>query len=59
MKCPETRTCSVTYHNKAMYQVSVEYIKGYGKKSEKLQVGSIDRLMDEWTDAEQTYSLLR
>ena len=29
---PETRTCSVTYHNKAMYQVSVEYVKGYGKK---------------------------
>ena len=39
MKRPETRT-SVTNHNKARHQVSVEYIEGYGKKkSEKPQVG--------------------
>ena len=39
-----------------MYQVSVEYVKGYGeKKSEKPQVGRTDR----WTDREQTYSPVR
>ena len=34
MKRPETRTLSVTY-TKAMYQVSVEYVQGYGEKSQK------------------------
>ena len=43
MKLPETRTCSVTYHNKAMYQVSVdEYVRGFGKKSEKPPVGQTE-----------------
>ena len=32
MKRSETQTCSATYHNKVMYQVSVEYVKGYGGK---------------------------
>ena len=32
-KHPETRTCSVTYHNKAMYQVSIEYVKRYWEMS--------------------------
>jgi len=32
MKCPETRTGDVTHHHIAMYQVSVDYAKGYGKK---------------------------
>ena len=31
MKCPETRTGDVTHHPMAMYQVSVEDVKGYGK----------------------------
>ena len=31
-KRSEIRTCSGTYHNKAVYQVSVEYIEGYGGK---------------------------
>jgi len=35
MKCPETQTYSVTYHNKTMYQVSVEYVEGCGEKSLK------------------------
>ena len=41
----ETRICSATYHNKTMYQVSVEYVKGFGKKkSEKPQVGQMENL---------------
>ena len=46
MKCAETRTSSVNYRNKAMYKVSVEYAKGYGKQSEKPQCG-----MDGQTDS--------
>ena len=30
MKRLETQTCSVTYHNKAMDQISVGYVKGFG-----------------------------
>ena len=32
-KLPETRTSCETYHNKAMYQVSVVYVKGFEKKA--------------------------
>ena len=46
MKCPETQTCSVTYQNIAMYQVSIEYVEGYGKKFEKPQVGRTDGQTD-------------
>ena len=41
----ETQTCSATYHNKSMDQVSVQYVKEYPggkKKSENPLVG--------WTD---------
>jgi len=42
-KRPEIRTCSVTYHSNAMYQVSVEYVKRYGNKSKrKPQVRRMD-----------------
>ena len=51
-KRPETQTSSVTYYNKAMYQVSVKHVKGYGgEKSWGPQVGR--------TDWRQTYSPLR
>ena len=50
MKRRETRTLSVTYYIKTMYQVSVEYVKGYGKMSEKPQVGWKDRQRDGETD---------
>ena len=41
-KLPETQTCSVTY-NKAMYQVSVEFVKGYGRKKVWKTTGGTDR----------------
>ena len=39
MKCPETRTGDVTHHHMAMYQVSVDYVKGYGKKGAGFEEG--------------------
>ena len=51
MKRHEIQTCSVTCHNKAMYQVSVELCESvWEKKMEKSQVGQTDT----WTDREQT-----
>jgi len=46
MKRPETRTSSVTYHNKLTHQVSVEYVKEFGgKQPEKAEAG--------WTDGQR------
>ena len=47
MKLPETRTSCATYHNKAMYQVSVEYVKGYEKKAGNTTGGT-----DGWTEGQ-------
>ena len=46
MKRPESRTRSVTYHNKALYQVSVQYIKGYGRKVKKKTTGATNGRTD-------------
>ena len=46
MKRPETQTCSVTYYNKVMGQGSVKYVRGFGKKSEKRQLGLTDGQTD-------------
>ncbi len=37
-------TCSISYHNKAMYQVSDEYVDGYGENAWRTKGGT-----DRWT----------
>jgi phosphate-selective porin len=56
----QTRTLSVSWYGKAMYQISNEYLKARRKKVRKTDFFALtDRRTDGQTDRVQTYSPLR